>query len=101
MAQKHEKKCSMSLVIMKMQIKTSLRFHLTLIRMGKTKSSREHMQERMWSKRNTFPLLVGFQTCITTLEINLAASQKIGNSPTLRISCTTPGHMPKRFSTIP
>jgi hypothetical protein len=36
----------------------------------------------MCRKRNTPPLLVGFQACTTTLEISLAVPQKIGHSTT-------------------
>jgi hypothetical protein len=39
MAEKHLQKCSTFLVIREIQIKTTLRFHLTLVRMAKIKNS--------------------------------------------------------------
>lgn len=46
-------------------------------------------------------LLIGVQTCTTTLEINLAVSQNIGNISTLRASHPTPGHVFKKCLSIP
>jgi hypothetical protein len=56
---------------------------------------------KMWSKRNSPPLLVGVQTCTTILEINLVVSQKVGSRSTSRPSYTTPGHIPKIGFMIP
>jgi hypothetical protein len=39
MVEKHLKKCSTSLIIREMQIKTTLRFYLILVRMAKIKNS--------------------------------------------------------------
>ena len=51
--------------------------------------------ERMWSKGNTPPLLVGVQTWIAALKISMAISQKIRSESTSRSSNTILGHIPK------
>ena len=65
-----------------MQIKTTLRFHLTPIRISDQKTQVTAHVTRMWGKRNIPTLLVGLQIGITTLEINLLIPQKTGNSST-------------------
>jgi hypothetical protein len=61
MAKEHMKKCSPSMAIKEMQIKTTLRFHLTLARMTiiKNTNQQQQMLASMWGKRNPHTLLVG------------------------------------------
>jgi hypothetical protein len=85
MAEKHLRKTSTSLVIRKMQIKTTLSFHLTLLRMTKIKKKKTqvtvHADDDTQKGECSFTYS-GIQTYTTSLEINLAISLKIGNSST-------------------
>ena len=58
MSNKHMKKSSSSLVIREVQIKTTMRYHLTSVRMAIIKKSGNEILERMWRNRKTFTLLV-------------------------------------------
>ena len=60
MAKKHMKSCSTPLIIREMQMKTTMRYHLTLVRIGIIrKSTNNKMLERVWRKGNPLALLVG------------------------------------------
>ena len=71
------KRCSASLAIREMQIKTTLRYHFTPVRMNiNNKSTKSQLLGRMWRKGNPSALLVGMQTGTVTVENSIEFPQK-------------------------
>jgi hypothetical protein len=56
-----------------MQIKTTLRFHLTPVRYHQ-KQHQQQVLPRMWGEKNPGTVLVGMQASATTLENNVEAT---------------------------
>ena len=88
------------LALREMQIKTTPRFHPSEWLRSKLKTRWQSMLPEDVENEEYSSTAGGLQAGTSTLEINLMGPQKTGNRSTSRSSYATPGHIPKRCSTI-
>ena len=99
MAKKHEKRCSVSLVIREMQIKTTVRYHFTSSRMTIIRKGKRTIASMVRMQRNQNPhtLLMGMQNGSAAVENNLVLPQKVQQRITIYPNNSTPRYTPPKM----
>ena len=101
MTKRYLRKCSTSLAIKEMQIKTTLRFHLIPIRMAKIKNTDDNLCWRGCGIRGTLLHCCWEYKLVQPLWVSVMISQKIRKQPSSRPSNTTFGYISKGCLIMP
>ena len=92
MANRHMKRCSKSVVIREVLIKSTMRYHLTPVRMAIIKKSTNNKYCRVWGERG-ITLLEGMEIGTATVENAMEVPLKTKNRATIWPCNPTPGHL--------
>ena len=100
MVNRHLKRCSTSLTIREMQVKTKMRYHLTPVRMVIIKKNTHNKCKGGCGEKETpVHLLVRMWIGTATVETSIMISQKAKNRTTIWSSNSTPGYTSKKNPT--